>query len=158
MRDITALLVEDSAVHQRLLAEAFKAAGQPVHLLAHGDAESAWATLERMRYLNPNEWPDFAIIDIGLPGMSGIDLADRIRQQRHFDAWPVVILTASHDPDDRTEALMAKATGYFTKPTSPGGYTALARDILAFLGRSPRHGSKVPAHPKPPGGGKPDSR
>lgn len=160
MREIRAILVEDSAVHRRLLAEAFKSAGQPVRLDAHADADSAWAAIDQMRFQAFAEWPDFAIVDIGLPGVSGIELVDRVRQVRHFDDWPIVMLTASQDPDDRAESLLAKATGYFTKPTSASGYMQLARDILRFLGYR-----SEPTHPKAPppprakaAPGKPESR
>jgi CheY-like chemotaxis protein len=133
MRQIQAFVV-DSDVHQRLLTEAFRVAGQPVQLEMHGDAASAWAAIERLRFLSPEQWPEFAVVDIGLPGASGIELVDRIRQARHLDDWPVVILTASKDPDDRAEALLAKATGYYVKPSSGAGYVALVRDLLRDLG------------------------
>jgi DNA-binding response OmpR family regulator len=132
-------MVEDSAVHRRLLEEAFKAAGQPIKLEPHPDADSAWAAIDRLRFEAFTEWPDFAIVDIGLPGMSGIELVDRIRHLRHFDDWPIVILTSSQDPEDELESLLAKATGYFVKPTASAGYTALARDILRFLGYVSEH-------------------
>jgi CheY-like chemotaxis protein len=131
--EIRALLVEDSTVHQRLLVEGFKAVGQPVRLDIHPNAESALEAVERMRFQSPAEWPHFAIIDVNLPGMSGIELADRIRHMRHFDGWPLVMLTASPDPEDRTESLLAHATGYFLKPTTGDGYIQLVRDILRFI-------------------------
>lgn len=159
MGELRALVVEDSVVHQRLLAEAFRAVGQPVRLEVHANAESAWDAIEAMRYQTPAEWPDFAIVDVGLPGISGIELVDRIRQLRPFDEWPIVVLTASQDPEDRTESYLAKATGYFLKPTVASGYASLVRGILRFLGLPPEAGSAA-GHPSPyprPGNGKPDS-
>jgi CheY-like chemotaxis protein len=133
MTEPLVLLVEDDPVHQRLVAKAFEENGTPVRLRVHADAESGWADIETLRALPAAQWPAFAIIDIGLPGTSGIDLVDRIRQVSHFDAWPVVMLTGSQDPEDRVEALLAHATGYFAKPAKPAGYPELARQILAFV-------------------------
>jgi two-component system response regulator PhoP len=158
MGEIVVLVVEDSAVHQGLLAEAFKASGQEAHLVFHADAGGAWATIERMLYQARTDWPDFAIIDIGLPGMSGIELVDRIRQLRHVDGWPIVMLTASQDPDDRRESLLAKATGYFVKPTTAAGYRQLVGEILEFLGYDPEPpAAKAPAR-RTPSPGRLDTR
>ncbi|HUR61756.1 MAG TPA: response regulator [Candidatus Thermoplasmatota archaeon] len=154
MVELLVLVVEDSVVHQRLLAHAFEAAGVPARLEVYGDAERAWGVLDRMKHQSSADWPDFALIDVGLPGASGIELVDRIRQSRHFDGWPVVVLTASEDPDDEREALLAQATGYFMKPSTASGYASLVRSILAFLRRNPpvaaRAGLALRPKPSPP--------
>lgn len=130
----TVLLVEDSPVQQRLIKEAFKAAGYAASFTVEPDAERAWDVVQELRERPRARWPAFAIIDIGLPGMSGIELLDRIRQEPSFREWPLVVFTASKDPDDRAEAGMAAATAYFTKPTGTTGYNAVAREILDLLG------------------------
>lgn len=128
------LIVEDSPVHQRLLTESIKATGYTTRFDVQSDAAGAWASIDHMLRQPPSTWARFAIIDIGLPGMSGIDLVDRIRHEAHLEIWPIVMLTASTDPDDQTESMMADATAYFGKPTGPGGYRQLAFDILDRLG------------------------
>lgn len=142
MAELAAFVVEDSAVHQRLLAAAFKATGHTVRLDLHASAEDALAALETLLYRPRAEWPDIALVDVGLPGMDGIELVDRIRQKRPFDALPIVILTASRDPEDRTESLLAQADAYFTKPATAAGYARLARQVVVSLG--------VPAAMDPP--------
>src|ERR1041385_7695833 len=116
------LIVEDSKVHQRLIMEAFKASGYTTRFDVQGDAAGAWAAVDAMVRTARSEWPRFAIVDIGLPGMSGIDLVDRIRHEARLDRWPIIILTASTDPDDRAESVMEEATAFFTKPTGAAGY------------------------------------
>jgi len=133
MVELLALVVEDSMVHRKLLLEAAKDCGMPLRLDIFPDAESAWQAIERMPSVPRSEWPHFALVDIGLPGASGIDLVDRIRQRPRFDGWPVVMLTASTDPDDRSEAMLADATAYFVKPVTGSGYTRILRQILEFL-------------------------
>lgn len=128
------LLVEDSATHQRLITEAFSRIGYGAPFDVQPDAEGAWAVIERMLRQPESTWPRFALIDINLPGASGIDLVDRIRHVGDLDSWPVVILTASKDPEDVTESLMAHATAFFQKPTSAAGYNVMAREVLAMIG------------------------
>ena len=61
------------------------------------------------------EYPaDVAIIDLGLPGMSGIELIKRLRKQGN--TLPVLILTARDRWQDKVEGLEAGADDYLTKP------------------------------------------
>ncbi|MES2155287.1 MAG: response regulator [bacterium] len=152
MEEPLILIVEDSKVHQRLLTEAFRQSGYTDRFDIQGDAAGAWASVDAMLRSPRSLWPRFAVVDIGLPGMSGIDLVDRIRHEGNLARWPIIILTASTDPDDRAESMMADATAFFSKPSAPGGYRQLAVDILDFLGAdigwlgkpphaSPEHGT-----------------
>ncbi len=134
MQEPLVLIVEDSRVHQRLIMEAFKAVGYTTRFDVQSDAAGAWASVDAMLKSPPARWPRLAIVDIGLPGMSGIDLVDRIRHEGGLEFWPVVVLTASTDPDDRAESSLAAATAYFNKPTGKDGYVHLVRRILDRLG------------------------
>ena len=61
------------------------------------------------------EYPlDAAIVDIGLPGMSGIDLIKTLRQQGH--TLPILILTARSRWQEKVEGLEAGADDYLVKP------------------------------------------
>ncbi|MEA3204265.1 MAG: two-component system, cell cycle response regulator DivK [Thermoplasmata archaeon] len=133
MDDLRVLVVEDSPVHQRLLQQAFHAVLPTTHLDVRPDAESAWQAVEAMRFQARALWPDFAIVDVGLPGASGIDLVDRIRRIPLLDDWPLVVLTASSDPDDEAEARLADATLFLQKPAR-GGWDRLVVGMLAQLG------------------------
>lgn len=133
MEEPSVLIVEDSPVHQRLLMEAFKRIGYTTRFDIHSDASGAWAAIGNMLRSPSPTWPRFAVVDIGLPGMSGIDLLDRIRHEAGLASWPVVILTASTNPDDATEVRMAEANGQFQKPAT-GGYEPVVRQMLDHLG------------------------
>jgi two-component system response regulator PhoP len=99
------LVVEDDA-HLRLqVARHFTKAGWVVEEAADG---------EEARFLGGEHPYDLAIVDLGLPGISGIELIQGWRTtQRSF---PILILTARGDWRDKVEGLEAGADDYVTKP------------------------------------------
>ena len=99
------LLVEDDDVLSAGLAEALGREGFRVDALSA--AEPALAVLGHTAY-------DLAIIDIGLPGMSGLDLIRQLRQRGTLT--PVLILTARDALDDRVVGLDIGGDDYLTKP------------------------------------------
>ncbi|GAA1638602.1 response regulator transcription factor [Microbacterium flavum] len=72
-------------------------------------AEPAWIALGRLR-------PDLVVLDVMLPGMSGVELCARIRA--HSDV-PVMLVTAKGESDDRIAGLEADADDYVVKPFHP---------------------------------------
>ena len=74
-----------------------------------GEASSAIDAMEVIR----EQKPHLAVVDIGLPGASGIDLTKSIRAE--FPDVPVLILSMHDDPLYATRALRAGATGYIVK-------------------------------------------
>jgi two-component system response regulator PrrA len=88
------------------------------------DAESAMAIVARRR-------PDVMIVDIGLPGMSGVELCTRLRG---LDVdTPILILSARDQVGDRVAGLQAGADDYVVKPFS---LDELAARVHALLRRS----------------------
>jgi CheY-like chemotaxis protein len=73
------------------------------------DGTSALAALAK-------EMPDVALIDIGLPGMSGYDLARTIRQRYPEAPLRLIALTGYGRPSDRQSALEAGFDAHLTKP------------------------------------------
>ncbi len=76
---------------------------------AFRSAEAAWVRLSRSR-------PDLMVIDVMLPGMSGITLCSRIRAT---SAVPVMLVTAKGEPRDRIAGFEADADDYVVKPFHP---------------------------------------
>ena len=73
------------------------------------------------------ETPDVALVDIGLPGASGIE-GTRIFQQR-YPAVQVIILTVYDDDERIFQALCAGAFGYLLKNTAPARLIECIRDV-----------------------------
>lgn len=99
------LLVEDDSDLQTSLAEILREAGYAVDVSGDG--------IEGLFY--GQEYPlDLAIIDLGLPGLPGLDLIRKLREQER--QFPILILTARADWQDKVEGLEAGADDYLVKP------------------------------------------
>lgn len=99
------LLVEDDTMLAESICEGLEKGGFAVDPLAA--AEPAESALALTHY-------DLAIVDIGLPGMNGLELIQRVRRRR-IDL-PVLILTARDGLDDRITGLDLGADDYMVKP------------------------------------------
>ena len=77
----------------------------------------AWRSMEEALEEIKRAVPDVALLDIGLPGMSGIEGTRRLKQ-RHPDLV-ILVLSVYHDDERIFEALCAGACGYLLKKTPP---------------------------------------
>jgi len=74
--------------------------------------------------------PDLVVLDLGLPGMDGLDVTREIRRDTDHASLPIVILTARDDEVDRVLGLELGADDYITKPFSPRELVARVRAVL----------------------------
>jgi CheY-like chemotaxis protein len=122
----TLLLVEDSPGDAGLLQEALSETPNPPELVRAGDGVEAWQIVSRYLQGPREAWPALMVLDIGLPGETGLDVLERIRRDAPAAQWPMVMLTSSMSPRDVERARVAKAAGYFAKPVTLDGYLQLA--------------------------------
>ena len=117
----TILVVEDEPAIQELIAYNLKQAGhQPLR------ADNA----EQALNLVSNALPDLVLLDWMLPGMSGIDLARRLRNDRRTKSVPIIMLTARSEEQDKLHGLDTGADDYITKPFSPRELNARIKAVL----------------------------
>lgn len=115
------LVVEDEPAIQALIAANLKRSGHAV--LAALDAETA------LRLVN-EALPDLILLDWMLPGMSGLDLARRLRADARTRAVPIIMLTARGEERDKVQGLESGADDYVTKPFSPRELLARIQAVL----------------------------
>jgi DNA-binding response OmpR family regulator len=84
--------------------------------------------------------PDVLVLDLGLPGMDGLDVA---RELRRDSSVPIVMLTARDDELDRILGLEIGADDYVTKPFSPRELVARIRAILRRVDRQGEPGDRI---------------
>jgi len=71
--------------------------------------------------------PDLVVLDLGLPGLDGLDVIRAIRRDSHL---PIIALTARADESDKLIGLELGADDYVTKPFSPKELVARVRAVL----------------------------
>lgn len=81
-----------------------------------------------LEFLNDHFAPEVLVVDIGLPGLSGIDVVRRV--SRFSPATRLVILTIHEDDDRIFEAICAGACGYLLKSATREQILAAIRDVL----------------------------
>jgi len=116
------LLVDDHAILRRglraLLSDAF-------HGATFGEASSAEQALQQ---LGKKPW-DIALLDITLPGRSGLDLLKELKAAQ--PKLPVLVLSAHPEDQFAVRALKAGAEGYMTKESAPEELVQAIRKVLA---------------------------
>lgn len=80
--------------------------------------------------------PDLIVSDIRMPGMSGYELAQHLRNSSRTALVPIVFLTAKGDTLDRIEGFRAGVDAYFTKPFIPDELVAAIKGILIRVERT----------------------
>ncbi len=102
-------IVDDDAVLRGLLSEAFTKAGFEV--ISLGDPMRFFETIIADR-------PSAVLLDIMMPGMSGMQILQRIRMSEHVKDLPVAMMTNSMDMNNVADAVMAGVTVFIQKAES----------------------------------------
>ena len=134
--DAHLLVVEDDARLRDRLARFLT--GEGFRVTAAADAADARA---RMRGISP----DLLVLDVMMPGESGLDLTRSLRADQGSDI-PVLMLTARGAPEDRIAGFEAGADDYLPKPFEP---RELVLRIRALLRRASAPVPAVPAQTGP---------
>lgn len=119
------LVVEDEAAIRDMLSFTLQTAGYEV--LQAANAEEAWRQLQ-------SDVPDLVLLDWMLPGTSGVQLLQRLRQSSALSGLPVVMLTAKGAEQDQVEGFEAGADDYVVKPFSPKALVARIQAVLRRIG------------------------
>lgn len=79
------------------------------------------------------QYPDIAVVllDLMMPGLSGLDVLERMRADERWKALPCVILTAAGHDAQRADAFRLGANDFITKPFSPKRLLSLVTELTA---------------------------
>jgi len=115
---VRVLVVDDEQAIRRFLNAALTAHGYDVFEAATGEEALTAAVARR---------PALIVLDLGLPGIDGIEVTRRLREWSHT---PILILSVREREEDKVEALDAGADDYLTKPFGTGELLARMRVAL----------------------------
>lgn len=117
------ILICDNEVALRALVRAtLEIDGYELHEARDGDE-----SLELARELEP----DLIVLDMMMPGRTGLEVLAELRADRRFDRTRVVMLTARAQATDRDAAVNAGADRFLPKPFSPLELASVVEELLA---------------------------
>ncbi|OZI09468.1 hypothetical protein BWI93_03950 [Siphonobacter sp. BAB-5385] len=103
---------EDDEDDRFLLRESFNEAPRNFVLEFVNNGEEAWQLLTQA-----GTWPSLLLLDINMPGLTGLSLLERIRKDEQLKTLPVLILTTSEDSKVIQTAYRLGVNGYVVKPS-----------------------------------------
>lgn len=131
------LLVDDSPSDVELTVDAFRECGLAETIEVVRTGQAAIDRLERVTReprLTAPTLPDLVLLDLKMPGIAGIDVLRRVKQDPLIRRIPVVVLTSSRDDRDRAAAYDAGANSYLVKPVSFDAMIETARALIGYWG------------------------
>jgi DNA-binding response OmpR family regulator len=120
-RQNSVVIVEDEPAAAELFAEMMRVSGFKVF-----HTSSSTKAVD----LIANELPDLVLLDVMMPGVSGLEVVRFIRREPHLAHIPVIIVSAKTTKEDIQEGLEAGANIYLTKPVSFGDLEGAIRQVL----------------------------
>jgi len=115
------LIVDDNSVNLKLASEVLEAEGYAI--VTAVDAELAQEILKHTK-------PDLILMDIALPGMDGLTLTRKLKDDKRLKHIPVIALTAFAMKGDEQKASEAGCDGYITKPIDTRKLPQLVAELL----------------------------
>lgn len=110
MSRLNILVVDDEEDIREMLLMVLNHAG--MNVITVPTAEQAQKSLEETAV-------DLLVLDWMLPGISGIEMARRLKKDARYNALPIILLTARVEKTDRIRAFEVGVNDYITKPFSP---------------------------------------
>lgn len=108
------LLAEDNSTDADFFRRALGGLESPPSLFWCKNGTEAYENLHRR--CDHDKLPRLAILDIKMPGMSGLELLEKFKTEEHTKNLPVIIMSSSDEPQDISRAYECGAKGYLVKP------------------------------------------
>ena len=128
MTALNILVVEDEDAIREMLVMVLEQADLNVIAVASGE--------EAQHSLADRAMPDLVLLDWMLPGISGVELARRLKKDDLFKSLPIILLTARGEEEDKVRGLEIGADDYVTKPFSPKELVARIKAVLRRSGKN----------------------
>jgi DNA-binding response OmpR family regulator len=122
MSEPLVLVADDDEDILLLVTTRLKRDGFEIVQASNGDEALAVAREQR---------PDLAVLDIGMPGLDGVEVLEQIRADDDLRAMKVLLLTAKAQESDVRRGFDAGADAYVKKPFSPADLSARVRELLS---------------------------
>ncbi len=127
MSKLSVLVVEDEEAIREMLMMVLEQSD--LQVTAVENAEEALRVLA-------DQLPDLILLDWMLPGISGVELARRLKKDDIYKDLPIILLTARGEEEDKVKGLEIGADDYMTKPFSPKELIARIKAVMRRSGKN----------------------
>lgn len=118
------ILIADDEPSLRLLVRATLSANKTFELIEASDGNEALIKSQ-------NDLPDILLLDVMMPGLSGFEVCERLKNEKKTKKIKIIMLTAKGQQSDRDWALSVGTDYFLTKPFSPIELFNLIEKILS---------------------------
>ena len=143
-------MIDDNQADLDLSEMAFEEVGLRVRFLGIRDPEAAVRRLRGIATQPDEVVPRLVLLDLNMPRIFGSEIVELMRAVPRLREIPVVVLTTSNSPDDRTRCLALGATDFQVKPHRLDAYLALFKSFARYVDGSGE--PPAPASPDAPNG------
>ncbi len=124
LQTLATVLIADDEPGMRLLVHT-TIESDNYRVVEAADGDEAWVLIKRHK-------PSLVLLDIQMPGRTGLEILTSIRSDPSLNAVRVIVMTARALEADRTAAMAAGADFYLTKPFSPLELLARVQEALGL--------------------------
>ncbi|RFC69238.1 MULTISPECIES: response regulator [Mesorhizobium] len=134
-KSVTIVMIEDDEGHARLIEKNIRRAGVSNDIIPFSNGTDALNYL-----LGPDGSGDVSagrhlliLLDLNLPDMTGVDILERVKANKHTRPSPVVVLTTTDDAREIQRCYDLGANVYITKPVNYEGFANAIRQLGLFF-------------------------
>ena len=131
--EINALLVEDNVADVVLIREALEAHQIAFCLHVLSDGEQAIDYFVQMGKSGATPCPDILLLDLNIPKAEGAEVLKEFRRHRDCLDTPVIVISSSDNPRDKSKVNALGVTHYFKKPSSFDAFMRLGEVVRSAL-------------------------
>ncbi|MBV8819585.1 MAG: response regulator [Acidobacteriaceae bacterium] len=126
------IVVEDSRADWETVALLLTEAGVKRSLVHYKNGEEALAYLKELKQKDSSYLPAHVLLDLNLPGVSGLEVLNRLKTDRYLSQIPVTVLTSSSHPRDIESCYRAGANSYLIKPIEFDRFETMLRRFVEY--------------------------
>tara|TARA_B100000497_G_scaffold93499_1_gene104619 strand:+ start:2104 stop:2547 length:444 start_codon:yes stop_codon:yes gene_type:complete len=126
------ILIDDSPAEPILLGSAIDKSGRPILLESFDDSVYAVKELVRRSKEDKDLMPNLILLDLNMPGYSGIEVLKKLRKYKVCCFTPIIVMTSSSLDSDVVEAIREGAKCVIVKPTGHKKYIEVVQKTFDF--------------------------
>ena len=119
------LIVEDDPISLKLARDVLQVSGYETEEVTNGEKALVRASQSK---------PDLIVMDIGLPGIDGLEATRRLKSDTDTEGIPIIAVTANAMPGDQEKTLEAGCQAYLPKPLRFMEFVATVKQLLGDTG------------------------